>query len=151
MQKATLLFLIDGEMILLAMKKRGFGAGHWNGVGGKPDPGETIEQTAIRECEEEIGVTPLSIKRVGNLVFNFEGKTEWDQEVVVFLCDSWQGEPEETEEMRPKWFALPEIPYEQMWEDDKFWLPEVLDGKTVDATFTFDASGKLAGQDVSSR
>jgi len=48
----TLLFLIKEDQILLAMKKRGFGMGRFNGVGGKIEPGETIEQAMIRECQE---------------------------------------------------------------------------------------------------
>jgi len=55
----TLLFLIKDDQILLAMKKRGFGAGRFNGVGGKVEPGETIEQALIRESQEEINVTPI--------------------------------------------------------------------------------------------
>lgn len=35
-------------LVLLGMKKRGFGAGKWNGFGGKVQPGETIEEAARR-------------------------------------------------------------------------------------------------------
>ena len=39
------------------MKKRGFGANRWNGVGGKMEANDTtIEETAKRETQEEIGV-----------------------------------------------------------------------------------------------
>lgn len=55
----TLLFLVRDDEILLAMKKRGFGANRYNGVGGKLDPGETVEQTLVRESEEEISVKPI--------------------------------------------------------------------------------------------
>ena len=44
----TLAFIRDGDQLLLGMKKRGFGAGKWNGFGGKVDPGETILQGAAR-------------------------------------------------------------------------------------------------------
>lgn len=60
--RRTLLFLIKDDHVLLAMKKRGFGAGNWNGVGGKIEAGESIEQALVRECQEEIGVTPISWK-----------------------------------------------------------------------------------------
>ncbi len=147
LKKATLLFLRrDGE-ILLAMKKRGFGAGHWNGVGGKPDPGETIIDTAIRECQEEIGVTPLSLNHVATLDFLFapdKALEGWNQQVWVYFCDRWEGEPSETEEMAPKWFKLDQIPYSQMWEDDQHWLPKVLGGDFVTAEFHFGDDQKLA-------
>ena len=40
--------------------------------------------------------------------------------------------------MRPAWYKLSDIPYENMWSDDKYWLPKVLEGYFVEATFTFD-------------
>jgi len=138
-QPASLLFLLKDGQILLAMKKRGFGAGRYNGVGGKPEAGETIEQTAVRECQEEIGVTPRGLQHVASLTFNI---TYSDQHEVLkaeaFTAREWEGEPIETEEMAPQWFSLAEIPYEQMWADDKYWLPEVLNGNFVTAEFTFD-------------
>jgi 8-oxo-dGTP pyrophosphatase MutT (NUDIX family) len=66
---ATLLFLQRRNEILLAMKKRGFGAGRWNGVGGKVESGETIEQALVRECREEISVTPLVYHKVAEHEF----------------------------------------------------------------------------------
>src|SRR3954465_14054964 len=67
LRQASLCLLVREGEVLLARKKRGFGLGKWNGVGGKPEPGETIDETAIRETEEEIGVTPLGLRRGGTL------------------------------------------------------------------------------------
>ncbi len=39
----TLCLIVDDGRILLGMKKRGFGAGRWNGFGGKVEEGESIE------------------------------------------------------------------------------------------------------------
>lgn len=139
LKQATLLFLIENDNVLLAMKKRGFGKGRWNGVGGKPDVGESISQTAIRECQEEIKVTPTGIKHVATLDFHFpKNKSDWDQQVIVYTCSEWDGEPVETEEMKPAWYKFSEIPYEKMWKDDRYWLPKVLEGSFVKASFTFD-------------
>jgi 8-oxo-dGTP pyrophosphatase MutT (NUDIX family) len=140
MKQATLCLLVKDNEILLAMKKRGFGVGKWNGVGGKIDydkGDKNIVDAAIRETKEEIGVLALNPDKVGVLRFKFPHKPEWDQDVHVFLVKNWQGEPEESEEMMPKWFALNEIPYEQMWDDDKLWLPHILDGKKIEADFIF--------------
>jgi ADP-ribose pyrophosphatase YjhB (NUDIX family) len=133
--QASLLFLLQENQILLAMKKRGFGVGHWNGVGGKPNPGESIEQTTARECEEEIQVIPKKIQHVADLNFFFSDKPEWNQQVVVYTATEWEGEPKETEEMKPQWFDLHKIPYDSMWVDDKHWLPKVLAGEKVKGEF----------------
>ena len=144
MNQATLCLLINGKdnpkEILLAMKKRGFGAGKWNGVGGKPDKekgDKSIIDTAIRETEEEIGVLVDNPEKVAILDFYFPYKKEWNQQVSVFFAKNWQGQLKETEEMIPQWFKLSEIPYNEMWDDDKFWLPEVLKGKKLQAQFIF--------------
>ncbi|MDQ1343563.1 MAG: 8-oxo-dGTP diphosphatase / 2-hydroxy-dATP diphosphatase, partial [Patescibacteria group bacterium] len=46
--------------------------------------------------------------------------------------------------MRPEWFTLDKIPFDDMWADDPYWLPRVLEGDKVDFSFTFDADGDLA-------
>ena len=151
LRKTSLLFLIKKDEILLAMKKRGFGAGRWNGVGGKPDPEEEIEDTATRECEEEINVTPIALKKVAKIDFLFpEDKAAkgFNQQVHVFLCNEWEGDPEETEEMKPEWFKLDKVPYDEMWADDKFWLPLVIEGKTLKAEFTFDDNDQVTKQNI---
>ena len=135
--KATLMFLQDGDQILLAMKKRGFGEGRYNGVGGKPEGDEEIEKTAIRETHEEIGVKPIKIIEVAKLNFYFPHEPKWDQQVYVYICEKWEGEPVETEEMKPSWFAKRALPFEKMWSDDYLWLPHVLEDKYVSASFVF--------------
>jgi 8-oxo-dGTP pyrophosphatase MutT (NUDIX family) len=141
---ASLLFLLREGEILLAMKKRGFGAGRWNGVGGKPEPNEGIEQTAIRECQEEVGVIPNSLQHVASLTFVLhESSAVTKLYVEAFVSQNWEGEPVETDEMAPKWFKLGDIPYKDMWADDIFWLPEVLKGNFVTATFHFDENDKV--------
>ena len=148
--RRTLLFLRSGDQILLAMKKRGFGAGKWNGVGGKLDAGETLEQALVRESIEEAGAKPLSWTAVGELDFVQDADTDdpWHMYVYAYISDEWEGEPAESEEMRPKWFHVEDIPYADMWDDDEFWLPYVLDGKKVVGEFTFDIDDKLLTHEV---
>ncbi len=143
--RRTLLFLRRGDQILLAMKKRGFGVGRWNGVGGKLEPGETIEQALVREAEEEIGATPTSYWRVAELDFAQDAETDdpWHMYVYAYLCDEWAGEPVESDEMAPQWYALDAIPYATMWQDDEHWLPLVLAGRAVIGRFTFDDEDRL--------
>jgi len=132
----------EGE-ICLAMKKRDFGVGKYNGVGGKVKDGETIENAALREMEEEIGVTSevRHLEGVGNLKFYFNGKPEWNQHMHIFIVKNWNGEPRESEEMKPEWYKIDKIPFDEMWLDDIYWLPRVLEGEKICGKFYFNEEG----------
>ena len=58
---ATLLFVLRGDEVLLIRKKRGLGAGKYNGPGGRLEPGETALACAVREVEEELCITPRDV------------------------------------------------------------------------------------------
>lgn len=149
MKQLTLLFLVRGDEVLLAMKKRGFGAGRWNGVGGKLDAGETIEQALVRECQEEIGVTPTAFQKVAVITFDEFHKGERSyMQVHAFTATEWEGEPTESEEMAPKWFPQSELPFDDMWPDDPYWLPQVLNGKKLRATFVLDEHDTIIESNV---
>jgi 8-oxo-dGTP pyrophosphatase MutT (NUDIX family) len=141
---ATLLFLIKDDKILLAMKKRGFGADRFNGVGGKPEGGEKIEQTLIRESIEEIGVKPTKFEQVAMIDFDeyFKGE-QIIMHMHVFFATKWTGKPAESEEMAPEWFDQSRIPFDRMWPDDPYWLPQVLAGKKIKADFKLDKNDKI--------
>tara|TARA_Y100000310_G_scaffold180641_1_gene180564 strand:- start:373 stop:924 length:552 start_codon:yes stop_codon:yes gene_type:complete len=142
MNQATLCILTNKESnkLLLGMKKRGFGQGKYNGFGGKIEPNETIEEAAVRELHEEANIkaSPENIEKVGKLNFVYSNKQEWNQIVHVFIVRNWKGSPEESEEMKPEWFDIKDIPFHKMWADDKHWLPLVLQGKKLEADIVFD-------------
>ena len=142
MKTVTLCFLIDKpkKKVLLGLKKVRFGAGKWNGFGGHVENGENIKDAAIRELREESSmiVDSEEAEKVGELTFYFPHKPEWNQIVHVFSANAWTGEPKESDEMSPKWFGFKEIPFDKMWADDKHWLPKILAGKKVKASFVFN-------------
>ncbi|MEA3273570.1 MAG: hypothetical protein U9Q72_03200 [Patescibacteria group bacterium] len=45
--------------------------------------------------------------------------------------------------MQPKWFSIKDIPFDQMWDDDKYWLPHVLAGKKLKGKFIFGKEDKV--------
>jgi 8-oxo-dGTP diphosphatase/2-hydroxy-dATP diphosphatase len=126
--------IYDHPKILLGMKKRGFGAGKWNGFGGKVAPGETIEQAAQRELAEESGIIAEEMEKFGIINYQFEGDPDILQ-VHMFKLNEFSGEPSETEEMQPRWFNIDEIPFRQMWHADVYWMPLFLQGKKFKGKF----------------
>ncbi|MEK7579169.1 MAG: tRNA (adenosine(37)-N6)-threonylcarbamoyltransferase complex ATPase subunit type 1 TsaE [Patescibacteria group bacterium] len=133
----TLCVIHKPPNILLGMKKRGFGAGKWNGFGGKVGENETLEQATLREIKEEVGIVPHKIEKVGILEFAFENDTK-GFEMHIFCGNEFEGEPTETEEMKPQWFHVDNIPFSEMWPDDEYWIPLFLSGKLFRARFLFD-------------
>ncbi len=135
-QLATVVFIIDGDRVLLIRNKRGLGQGKINGPGGRLDPGETALACAIREVEEEVGSSPIDPRLHGVLDFQFTFGLAL--RVHVFRADRYRGTPVETDEAVPLWVPLDGIPYDQMWADDRFWLPLLLERRHFSGRFLFD-------------
>jgi len=142
MQIATLILLLKETPkpeILLGLKKIGFGQGKYAGFGGKVNPGETIPQTAVRELWEETGIIIAldDLQPTAILEFRFTNKPKWNQNVHLFTANDKGYIPVESDEMKSQWFSPKNIPYDQMWDDGRYWLPRVLAGEKFQATFTF--------------
>src|SRR3989344_6852580 len=136
-KKLILCIIHRHPRILLGMRKRGFGAGRWNGFGGKVELGESVEDAAKREVKEEAGLEIASIEKIGNIDFEFLNDPVV-LEVNIFRADKFEGNPVETDEMKPQWFHVDEIPFDQMWPADKIWLPLFLAGKKFKGKFLFE-------------
>lgn len=145
----TLVFLVRKDELLLAHKKMGHGAGLWNGVGGKVEPNETIEQALVRECQEEIGVEPVQYQKVAVLTFYQLYKGEWAENIChTYMCNHWQGEPTESDEMAPAWFQITELPWKEMWPADQLYLTRLLEGQKLRGTFYFDANDAIKRSEI---
>lgn len=134
--RATLLFVVDDGRVLLIRKKRGLGAGKINGPGGKLEDGETAHEAALRETFEEIRVRPRRVGHRGELRFQFVDG--YSIHVEVFRAEEYRGQPRETDEATPMWVPRERIPYEQMWADDRLWLPLLLEDEHFTGRFIFD-------------
>lgn len=149
----TLCLLKRNNQVLLAQKNKNFGAGKYNGIGGKIKDNETIEEAMIRETQEEINVTPIKYEKFGLIEFDeyYNGNK---QNIIVhfYMVDDWLGTPCESEEMvNLKWFDVNNIPYEKMFPDDKYWLPLVLAGKKINAYFQFDENWNLLTKNITDK
>ncbi len=143
MRHTTLCYVIKNDQVLLAMKKRGFGIGKWNGPGGKVGEGETPEQGCRREFMEETGCGLDGLEERGAIEFVFESRPEWHQYCHIYVASDVEGEPQETEEMFPRWYGLDALPWGDMWESDALWLDDLLKGGKAGMRIFFDADCKM--------
>ena len=153
MKKATLCFPVNlddkgkVERVVLGMKKIGFGKGKWNGFGGKLEEGETIEEAAVRELREESGMIASleSLILVGEFCFTFPHKPDDNMDVTAYVVPGkTKKRLQESDEMRPRYFLVKDIPYDKMWLDDKFWLPQALEMTgMIRGDFEFGEDGEL--------
>lgn len=151
MRQTTLLLLVKGTPkthVLLGYKKTGFGKGKFTGIGGKVEKNETVREAAIREMFEEtqISVEEAHLTPTGTISFRFPAKTEWDLNIHVFLAQKWSGSPIESEEIRPQWFHIKNLPFQNMWDDAKYWYPKVLAGAQIDAHFVFKSDNETVAK-----
>jgi len=133
---ATLCFVRDGERVLLIEKLRGHGAGKVNAPGGKLERGESARECAQRETREEVGVDVDGLSCRAEL--RFQDTNGYAMRGFAFVAESARGEPRQTDEAVPFWCAVDALPLERMWDDDRLWLPRVLDGESIVGEFLFD-------------
>jgi 8-oxo-dGTP diphosphatase len=133
---ATLLFVVRDGQVLLIRKKRGLGAGKVNAPGGRVEGDETPEACAVREVEEELLVTPTGLTHHGEHRFQFVDG--YRLHVHVYSATGCVGEAGETDEAIPLWTATDAIPYDEMWADDRMWIPTLLKGGRFDGRWIFD-------------
>jgi len=138
----TLCIVHQHPKVLLGMKKRGHGEGKWNGFGGKVEKGEMIEEAARREMKEESGVEIKEMDKLGIVEFVYQDGSG-NMEVHIFRAKEFKGSPVESEEMKPKWFNVNELPFDQMWPDDKYWFPLFLKGKIFEGKFLFNEANEI--------
>jgi hypothetical protein len=54
-----------------------------------------------------------------------------------YLITKWTGNPVESDVIKPIWFNLDEIPRENMFSDNKYWLDLLFAGKRFEGVFLF--------------
>ena len=135
-ERATLVYLLHGESVLLIRKLRGHGAGKVNAPGGRVEAGESVEACAIREVAEEVGVRVQALELRARLRYE-DPEEGLAMEGFAFVSSEFQGTPARTAEADPFWCRTDEIPYHEMWENDRIWLPRVLYGECLRADFRF--------------
>ena len=83
----------------------------------------------------------IGVEERGELSFQFTDGLALH--VVVFLASGCEGVATETPEAIPLWIAEDAVPYEEMWADDRVWLPHMLAGRRVRLRAIFDGDELL--------
>ena len=139
---ATLLYLFDGDKVLLIDKKTGLGKGMVNAPGGHVEEGETAREAAMREITEETGLSVPSVEYKGKLEFQFVDGLR--MRGYIFFAYEHTGELTETDEANPFWVPVAQLPYDRMWADDELWIPLALKGIQFHGRFVFDGEKMLS-------
>lgn len=139
-----------GRQVLLGHKKTGLGTGKIVGLGGHVEECESPAEAAAREVKEEAGihVVPGALLEMAHVTFLFPACPRWDMVVSVFTSAEWSGEAVETTEIDPEWFPVTGLPLDGMWDDARYWLPRILAGERVRATFTYADDCETVGEAV---
>jgi len=135
--------LNNNSQVLLIYKKRGFGKDLWNGPGGKKEDNESLKESVVREVLEETGITINKLDPKGHIEFVWPKKPANDTKCFLYTVRDYYGQIQESDECLPQWFDLESIPYDQMWDDDRYWFPQLLDGNDVKKRIYFDESSKV--------
>lgn len=136
--EASLCHIVRDRRLLLKLANAGISKGKWNGPGGKFERGETPTQNVIREVEEETSLRIVDPAYHGRIEFYMNGGESLDYLVHVFLVSRFSGRARSSEEGVVRWFDLDRIPYARMWDDDRYWLPLLLNGTRFNARFFYD-------------
>jgi 8-oxo-dGTP diphosphatase len=151
MKLATLCYVIDKKtqstlMIHRVKKKNDYHEGKWNGLGGKFEQGESPEECAIREIEEESGLKVKSVEMKGFISFPmFDGKDDWY--VFLFTADDFEGALIDSPEGNLEWIANKNLTKINLWDGDKIFIPWLYQDKFFSAKFNYE-NGKYISHKV---
>jgi len=139
----------QNHQLLMVKNLRGMNKGFYNFAGGKLNWGEDIRTALVREVKEETNLTLTGAKFVGRIdivpadVKKVRADTK-DCQVYVFYSYRYTGELKAADrEVELYWFDRDKIPFENMRDNDRLWLPKVLNGEMVNMKFRRDQNGKL--------
>ncbi len=117
MQRVTAAIMEENGRIFIA--KRGPGkhlAGKWEFPGGKIEPGETPEQSLVRELAEELGIRVL----VGEFLCSVRYRNDTvNLELLAFRVTGRSGKPVLREHQESRWVAPSELLSFDLAESDR--------------------------------
>ena len=110
--------------------------GKWNGVWGKFEAGETPEECAIREIEEETGLVARDPILKGILTFpNFAKGEDWY--VYVYEVYDFSGELIDSDEGNLEWIDADQVLSLNRWDGDKHFMQWMQEGRFFSGKFVY--------------
>jgi 8-oxo-dGTP diphosphatase len=139
---ATLCYLEgkDGVLMLHRNKKKGdLHKGKWNGIGGKIDPGESPEESAVREVHEESGLIIEEMQLKGVLTFPAFDKDGRDWVVFTYYVPKFSGKlMEDCPEGDLAWIKREKLLDLPIWDGDRIFLPHVFTKGHFSGKFVYE-------------
>lgn len=144
-RKAVRCYLIKNDKIVVTKyNEPNKKAGYYEIPGGKIEAGELPEQTAIREMQEETGIIVKKLKNKGNLIIEYPDRKF---EFVVFLANTYQGEPKQFEDNTSEWLDINELlKKEKILASIQLLQKEYING-LVNENYTFSMYIKVTEQE----
>jgi 8-oxo-dGTP diphosphatase len=112
----------DGKYLMLhRVKKEGdLNRDKWIGIGGKFEAGESPEECALREVQEETGLSMLDFEYRGIVTFVSD---QWGTEYMhLFWSDRFEGTLRDCDEGVLEWVDKQALLHKNIWEGDKIFL-----------------------------
>lgn len=101
-------------------------------------PGEAPKTCAVREVLEETRLTVKELEQVATVHFyKYDRRVSPDWTVSVFLSRSFEGIPTSGREGIVSWFNVNGLPFDEMWEDDQYWVKLALEGRKLEGWFYY--------------
>lgn len=131
----TLCFITKGKEVLLLLREKEPNKGKWNGVGGKIENRETLEESCIREVYEETG---LRIEKpIFKGVLSFNGVSG----IALFVCNHFNGEIRHSSEGVLQWKQLNWITKsDEVVDNIRYFIRDVIDLNSEPKIYDFSYS-----------
>lgn len=146
---ATLCYLKrDGKTLMVHRTKKAndMHMGKWNGLGGKLEAGETPEECAIREIQEESGLRVTEPILKGILTFpGFANDEDWY--AFIFLAHKFEGDLIDSPEGTLKWVHDNDLLDLNLWEGDRIFIPWLEQPHFFSGKFVY-VDGQLSEHEV---
>ena len=143
----------DNKYLMLFRDKKtnDINASKWVGIGGKQEPGETMEETLLREVFEETGLTLTAYTPVG--LIKFLSDTYEAEDMYLYKGDDFTGELiPDCDEGTLKWIEKSDVLKLPMWEGDRYFLEPMLSGRTnLNITLSYEGDKLVKVTDATAK